>query len=561
MTSLALHPVLPFALAAALTPALGRNGRRLVSLLAPAVSLAFWMALPSEGRFSFELFGHAWAPLRLDALARVFSLAFIVYAGLAGIYAWAEEGAGAKAASLGLAGAGVGVVLAGDLLSLFLFWECLTVASLFLIWHGNTRSSWAAGFHYLMFHLAGATVMLIGILLLLADGGDGAFTLIQVDRPAAWLVLIGMMVNAAVPPLHPWLSDAYPRASIFGTVFLSAYTTKAAVYALSRAFPGVELLAWAGAAMALFGVTYAVLENDIRRLLAYHIISQVGYMVAGVGLGTPLALNGTTAHAFSHIFYKGLLMMSAGAVIHATGRGKLTDLGRLAGPLRWTLILMTIGALSIAGAPLFNGFVSKSMIVSASAYADRPLVELMLLVAAMGTFLSIGLKLQYFAFFGDDNGARPIRPVPRSMYAAMWLAAAVCIGTGILPGRTLYRLLPFAAEYQPFTPDHFVQALQLLLGTTLGFWIVRGKLVPKPTVTLDVDSFYRGPVVRLVYGASDLLVKGGEFVHASVEGLSQAVREELSDRRTGRRTLTLAIQTTIVFAVLGAIAGLAYLLQ
>jgi multicomponent Na+:H+ antiporter subunit D len=244
------------------------------------------------------------------------------------------------------------------------------------------------------------------------------------DQLSAWLILAGMVTNAAVPPLHAWLSDAYPRASVFGTVFLAAFTTKAAVYALARAFPGVELLVWAGTIMALFGVVYAVLENDIRRLLAYHIISQVGYMVAGVGLGTALALNGTAAHAFSHIFYKGLLMMSAGAVIYATGRGKLTELGQLAGPLRWTLILMMIGAFSISGVPFFNGFVSKSMVVSAAAYADRAPIELLLLVASMGTFLHTGLKLPWFTFFGKDQGARVLRPVPVSMYVAMGLAAS-----------------------------------------------------------------------------------------------------------------------------------------
>jgi hypothetical protein len=215
-----------------------------------------------------------------------------------------------------------------------------------------------------------------------------------------------MLTNAAVPPLHAWLSDAYPRASIFGTVFLAAFTTKAAVYALVRGFPGVDALVWLGVAMALFGVVYAVLENDIRRLLAYHIISQVGYMVAGVGLGTALALNGTSAHAFAHIFYKGLLMMSAGAVIYATGRGKLTELGQLAKPMKWTLILMMIGAFSISGVPFFNGFVSKSMIVSAAADAGRAPIELLLLLASMGTFLHTGLKLPWYTFFARDHGAQ-----------------------------------------------------------------------------------------------------------------------------------------------------------
>jgi multicomponent Na+:H+ antiporter subunit D len=455
MTSLLLHPALPFALAAILAFRAPDPVRRWLSLAAPAAALAALLALPAGATATIPALGHDWQLLRVDGLARVFALAFIVYAFIAGIYAWREEGAGPRVASIGLAGAGVGVVLAGDLLSLFFFWEWLTVTSLFLIWFGNTPGAWAAGFRYLMFHLAGAVVMLMGILLQMAEGNT-AFDLLAPDRLSSWLILAGMVTNAAVPPLHAWLSDAYPRASVFGTVFLAAFTTKAAVYALSRAFPGVELLVWAGTAMALFGVIYAVLENDIRRLLAYHIISQVGYMVAGVGLGSALALNGTAAHAFSHIFYKGLLMMSAGAVIYATGRGKLTELGQLARPLRWTLVFMMIGAFSISGVPFFNGFVSKSMVVSAAGYAGRGPVELLLLVASMGTFLHTGLKLPWFTFFGRDQGARVVRPVPASMYVAMGLAAAICIVTGVLPAATLYALLPFDATYDPFTGHHFI---------------------------------------------------------------------------------------------------------
>jgi multicomponent Na+:H+ antiporter subunit D len=496
-TSLLLHPVLPFAVAALLAPWIGEWGRRLVSLTAPAVSLALLIVLPDGAQAGFSALGHDWQLLRVDGLATVFATAFILYAFIAAIYAWTEVGAGPKAFSMVLAGAGVGVVFAGDLLSLFFFWEWLTVASLFLIWYGNTPGSWAAGFRYLIFHLAGATVMLMGILMQMADGVT-AFTLMQPDQLSSWLILIAMVTNAAVPPLHAWLSDAYPRASIYGTAFLAAFTTKSAVYALMRAFPGVDLLVWAGTIMTLFGVFYAVLENDIRRLLSYHIISQVGYMVVGVGLGTQLSLNGASAHAFAHIFYKGLLMMSAGAVIYATGRRRLTDFGELAGPLRWVLVLMMIGALSISGAPLLNGFVSKSMTVSAAAYQERAPIEFLLLAAAMGTFLSTGLKMPWFTFFGEGKGAQVLRPVPRSMYIAMWLTALLCFVTGVLPGPTLYALLPFDAVYDPFTAHHYIEALQLLVGTALGFWLLRRLLGGDAKTTIDMDYFYRQPLLGLV---------------------------------------------------------------
>jgi multicomponent Na+:H+ antiporter subunit D len=559
-SSLLLHPVLPFVAAAAIVPWFGVMVRRIVSLVAPLASLAMLLALPPDAVAQVSALGHDWVLLRADGLGRVFAIAFIIYAFVAAIYAWEEQGAGPKVAAMALCGAGVGVVLAGDLLSLFFFWEWLTVASLFLIWFGNTPGSWAAGFRYLVFHLAGATVMLMGILMQMADGNT-AFDVMQANQLSAWLILAAMVTNAAVPPLHAWLSDAYPRASVFGTVFLAAFTTKAAIYALARAFPGVELLVWAGTIMALFGVVYAVLENDIRRLLTYHIISQVGFMVAGVGLGTALALNGATAHAFSHIFYKGLLMMSAGAVIYATGRGKLTELGQLAGPLRLTLIFMMIGAFSISGVPLFNGFVSKSMIVSAAAYSERAPIELLLLLTSMGTFLSTGLKLPWFVFFGKDQGARVIRPVPVSMYIAMGLAALLCLVTGVLPGPTLYALLPFDATYDPFTAHHFIESLQLLTGTALGFWLLRVKLGGQPTTTIDIDSFYRQPILWIVDHAGAVFEAAGRHTQAAtgrVMAVSWAAMRGYTVRYTG---IPLSLQSFVIVGVIALVACVVILLS
>ena len=560
MSEILMHPVLPFAVAAAIVPFVNVPIRQALSLIAPLVALGMLVGLPDGTALAVPAVGHDWVLLEIDGLARVFALAFILYALIAGIYAWTETGAGPKAASLALAGAGLGVVLAGDLLSLFFFWEWLTVTSLFLIWFGRTPGAWDAGFRYLIFHLTGAVLLLTGILLRMGEGQTG-FGALDPASASSWLIMVGMLTNAAVPPLHAWLSDAYPRATIFGTVFLAAFTTKSAVYALARAFPGVELLVWAGAIMALFGVVYAVLENDIRRLLAYHIISQVGYMVAGVGLGSAIALNGTTAHAFSHIFYKGLLMMSAGAVIHATGRGKLTQLGQLAGPLRWTLVLMMIGAFSISGFPFFNGFVSKSMVISAAAYAERAPIELMLLVVSMGTFLSIGLKLPWFTFFGPDQGARVIRPVPASMYAGMVLAALVCFVTGVLPGATLYALLPFDYTYEPFTAHHFLETGQLLTGTALGFWILRVKLGGKPTTTLDVDYLYREPLLWAVSRSGTALEGTGRVVRGGTRRVIDGAWTGLVRFREAATTATLSLQATVVVAVMTVVALLVLLLQ
>jgi multicomponent Na+:H+ antiporter subunit D len=258
---------------------------------------------------------------------------------------------------------------------------------------------------------------------------------------------------------------------------------------LIRAYPGTEILIWLGAAMALYGVIYAVLENDCRRLLAYHIVSQVGYMVVGVGIGTEMALNGTASHAFAHIFYKGLLFMGAGAVILMTGRRKLTELGGLYRTMPWTVALYMIGAFAISAFPFFSGFVTKSMVIAAAAGDNRAAVVLMLTVASSGTFLHTGLKLPYYMFFAKDCGLRPKEP-PINMLLAMGIAAVLCIGIGLWPG-VLYDLLPYPVDYAPYTGAHITGSLGILMFTALGFFLFLKALDPEPTISLDTDWVYR----------------------------------------------------------------------
>lgn len=542
---LELHPVLPLVAGALLSPMLPPALRRVVALAAPAAAVAMLARLPVGYQASIDLLGHTWVLLRVDALARVFALAFAGYGFIAGVYGWTENGRLARMAGLGLVAGGVGVTMAGDFWTLLLFWEWLTVCSLLTIWNRRSAVSLAAGTRYVLFHIAGGMCLMGGILLLAGTGHPLTLEALRLGGPASWLVLIGVAANAALPPLHAWLPDAYPTASPAGSVFLSAFTTKAAVYVLARLFPGTDLLVWAGAAMALYGVVFAVLANDIRRLLAYHIISQVGYMVCGVGLGTALALNGTAAHAFSHIFYKGLLMMSAGAVIHATGRNKLSDLGGLAPAMKATLAFMMIGAFSISGFPLFNGFVSKSMVVSAAAYSRIGPVELMLVVASMGTFLHTGLKLPWFTFFGRPSGARVDRPVPTSMYVGMALASAVCIGTGIAPG-LLYGLLPHPVDYHPYTGDHVVQAYQLLIGTALGFWILRAKLAGEPLAIRDVDRVYRAGLPRLADAASGAVEAAGRVVGSAADWVLAAAPRAAERYREAVRITPLSSHVAVL---------------
>lgn len=545
--SLSVHPALPLVLAALAMPVLGPLGRRVGALGAPLLALLLLVSLPAGASQTLALLDLTLNPLRLEPLGRVFALAFALYAVIATVFAWTDMQPGPRAFSLLLAAGGLGVTLAGDWITLFLFWELLTVSSLFLVWQGKSRAAYGAGLRYLLLHLAGGTALLTGIVLHVHGAGDAAITTLALEGPAAWLMLIGFLTNAAAPLLHAWLPDAYPRATIFGTVFLCAFTTKSAVYVLARVFPGTDLLTWVGAIMTLYGVTFAVLANDMRRLLSYHIMSQVGYMVCAVGLGTALSLNGAAAHAFAHIFYKGLLMMSAGAVVHAAGTGRLSELGNLARPLRVVMLMMLAGAFSIAGVPLFNGFVSKALVISAAAYENRPAIELILLVASVGTFLSVGLKMPWLAFGprAEAGGAKATRTVPRSMIVAMGVTALICLVTGLFPN-LIYAQLPHAVKYAPYTPDHVVGSLQLLAGTALGFWLIRGLLARSAARTLDVDHLYRAPIARLVNGAGATFEQGGRLAGAL---LASVLRAGLDLKRlVVRRVPATAGQAFVLFA-------------
>jgi multicomponent Na+:H+ antiporter subunit D len=462
-------------------------GRRIVAVAAPLLALALAWALP-QGEVAGRLMGLPLVWLRADALARVFAIVFALVTTLGGVYALATPRRQLLASALAAAAAAEGIVLAGDWVTLYLAWETLAVASFLLVADGGARA-WAPAFRYLLVHAASGALLLAGIAAHVSASGSTAIGPLDAAGPGV-LILLAFAVNAAIPPLHAWLTDAYPESSPAGAVFLSAFATKAAVYALARVFAGEPLLVWAGVAMALYGVVFAVLENDIRRLLGYHIVSQVGYMVAGVGLGTPMALSGAAAHAFCHILYKGLLMMGAGAVVHATGgRRRLTELGGLGPAMPATTALYMIGALSISGAPLLNGFVSKSLVVAAAEAEHRSVVVALLTLASVGTFLHTGLKLPWFTFGGPRARSAPA-PVPTPMLAAMAAAAALCAVTGMAPG-LLYALLPFPVEWQPYTAGHVLEALQLLAGTLVGFLLLRRHLAGESTVTRDAHRLYQ----------------------------------------------------------------------
>ena len=486
---IASHPALALFAGALLIALVGGRLRVLVALVAPLAALYLAYALPEGVVWSTQWLGLTVTPFSVDALSRLFAVIFALMAFGGTLFALNQERRLELPAAFLYAGSAMGVTLAGDLVTLFVFWEVMAIGSTLILWSTATPASYRASMRYLMVHLLGGMLLFIGVAAHVTQTGDTAFTAMTLEGPAQWFILVAFLVNAAAWPISAWLPDAYPEASWSGMVFLSAFTTKTAVYVLLRGFPGVELLVYVGLAMVFYGIIYALLENDMRRILAYSIVNQVGFMVAGIGIGTAMALNGAAAHAFTHIIYKALLLMSAGSVLFVTGRRKCTDLGGLYHSMPLTAACGIVGALAISAFPLTSGFISKSMISQAAGDEHLFVVWMLLAAATAGVFLHAGIKFPWFVFFQKGSGLRPPEP-PWNMRLAMIFFAALCIGLGVYY-EPLYRLLPYAVDYEPYTAWHVVAQLQLLLFSGLAFFAMLGWLKRTPTITLDFDWIYR----------------------------------------------------------------------
>ncbi|MFU8856484.1 MAG: Na(+)/H(+) antiporter subunit D [Deferrisomatales bacterium] len=578
-----VHPVVFFLAGAALAALFPKARKALwVIPLAAFVSVHF-MEAGTYGRatyLGFELvFG------QVDQLAIVFLHVFTLMALIGAIYGMHVEDRWQHVAGYLYVAGSVGVTLAGDYLTLFIFWELMAFSSVFLVWLRRKPASLAAGFRYLLVHVVGGLVLMAGIFLWWMHTRDLAFGPIAPEHAnlAAYLILIGFALNAAVPPLHSWLPDAYPESTVMGGVFMCAFTTKTAVYVLARAFPGYEVLAVAGAVMTLYGVGYAIIENDGRRILAYHIVSQVGYMVCGIGIGTAMAVNGAVAHAYAHILYKALLFMGVGAVLEMAGTTKLSELGGLYKRMPLAMVATVIGGISISGFPLTSGFVSKSMVVAGAGEAHHLVLMLMLILASVGTFLSVGIKLPYFIWFGEDKGVVCKDP-PKNMLVAMGIASFFCFFLGIYP-EYLYRMLPFPVTYEPYTAYHLSETLQILGFTALGFYLLRKKLTPEPKLNLDLDWFYRkgsvqvvrlfqvalSPVndwvgevyrtvgMRFALGAAALWSRFDvKAIDGVVDGVAEGVwgfGDKLRHAQTGKLQQYIAAAVVALFAVLAVVAS------
>ncbi|HTT56580.1 MAG TPA: Na(+)/H(+) antiporter subunit D [Opitutaceae bacterium] len=590
-----IHPALVLLLGGVVLPWVPRSAKKGFLLLVPLLAYGLVVVMP-RGEFAHVNFLR-WVLTfgRVDSLSLVFAHIMSLMCIIGTLFGLqVEEDAQHIAAWVYVAGS-LGAIFAGDLLTLFLFWELMAFSSVFLVWFRRRPQSTAAGFRYLLVHVAGGLSLLAGIILHVKAAGSTAFGAFDVHHvtPAGYLILIGFLLNAAVPPLHAWLPDAYPEGTFNGSVFLSAFTTKTAVYALCRGFAGLELLVVLGVIMSLYGVIYAVIENDVRRLFAYHIVSQVGYMVAGVGIGTELAINGACAHAFAHILYKGLLFMGGGTVLKMTGETRMSQLGGLYKKMPWTFLFTLIGGLSISAFPLFSGFVSKSMIVEAGFDEHLLWAGFLLNLAAIGTFYCNGLKVPYFVWFGKNQCAPDVwdraSDPPWNMRLAMGFTALLCVFIGVYTPY-LYRMLPYpaaAAAYHPYTSYHIAETLQILLFTALAFFVLvkLRKIEPHRGTNVDLDWFYRiggraflwlarKPVQTVDTGVGEVYRLGGlrglmksagairEFdnrvIDGAVDGLAATVRRAGGQLRLAQRG-ALQENLTLVFAV-AAVALVAFLL-
>jgi len=489
-----------FFAAAALIIVLPRGPIRSAILLSTPVLAGIQIWSLDMGTFGqTQFFGFTLELMRVDKLARVFGLIFCIAAFLGNVYAWHVRDTIQQVAALIYAGSAIGAVFAGELITLFFFWEGTALASVFLIWARRTEGAYHTGMRYLIVQIGSGVILLAGTALFYRETGTIAFEQMTLGSLATWLIFLAFGIKSAFPLLHNWLQDSYPAATVTGTVILSTFTTKLAIYALARGFAGTEILIYIGAIMTLYPIFFAEIENDLRRVLAYSLNNQLGFMVVGIGIGTEMALNGAVAHAFAHILYKGLLFMSVGAVMFRTGTSKASELGGIYRTMPLTAIFCLVGAASISAFPLFSGFVTKSLVVDETASAQYQFIWLVLVFASAGVLSHSGIRIPFFTFFAHDSGKRP-KEAPPHMLMAMGATAALCIYIGVYPA-SLYALLPYEVDYVPYTMAHVVKQLQLLLFALMAFAVLMRLGLHPPefrAINLDTDWIYRRMMPRVL---------------------------------------------------------------
>ena len=522
---LPLNPGIWLIVGALIAVLLPQTLSRWFAVILPVFLIAFLFSLNLDNYGTISFFDYSLETFRLDALSRIFGLIFLIASALGNLYALGDDvDKLQRSAALAYAGGAIAAVFAGDMITLFIFFEVAAVASVFLIWARRTERAFAAGMRYLIFQIGAGVILLAGLLIHFSVTGSIDFDKLGLEAPGGILILIAFGIKSAFPLVHNWLQDAYPEATISGTVILSGFTTKLAIYALARSYAGTEILIWIGAVMAIFPIFYAIIENDLRRVLTYSLNNQLGFMVVGIGIGTEMALNGTVSHAFVHILYKALLLMSMGAVLLRTGTCNGSELGGLVKTMPWTAAFCIVGAASASAFPLFSGFISKSMIITAAGEQGYWIIWLILLFASAGVLYHSGIRIPYFAFFSEDKGHR-VKEAPWPMLVAMGAAAFLCIIIGVFPA-PLYAMLPFSVDYVPYTAYHVINQLQLLMFAALAFTVLKLiKIYPSDTrgINLDTDWVYRKGLMTLIIYSNRYLNTGYRVVCDGAVGIISEV--------------------------------------
>ena len=487
--------------------------RTAIVLGAPLLTLWFIWQVPNGVAYDVAFLDYRIEPLEGSEVRRLFATIFALMAFVGGLYAFRQAKWYELSAAYAYAAGAIGVSFAGDLITLFLFWELMALFSTVVVWCGGTQEARQAGIRYAIMHLLGGVILKVGIEGVVVHTGSIDIQPMLASNFDTWMMLTGILINAAAPPVSAWLADSYPTSSATGSVFLSAFTTKTAILALILLFPGEPVLIGIGLFMVMYGIIYALLENDIRRILAYSIVNQVGFMVCAVGIGTQMALNGAAAHAFAHIIYKALLFMSAGVVVYRTGLNRCTEVGGLFRTMPLTAICGIIGALAISGFPLTSGFTTKTMISQAAANESLFYVYMLLAAASAGVFLHAGIKFPWFVFFQRDSGLRP-KDAPWNMGAAMVIFSVLCILLGVAPD-LLYRFLPYPVEYEAYTPGKVLFYLQLLMFSGLAFFLLLPLMKRTETISLDTDWLWRVLLFQLGVRAYRIAAAAGRAASAA----------------------------------------------
>ena len=526
----------------------------MVLILVSAYALTLGFGIHSK----IEIMDIQFIIFQSDALTLPFAIIFHIAAILNVIYGAHEKDWNQHVAIMSYSGAAIAAVHAGDLLTLFVWWEATAFTSVFLILASKTQRSYKSAFRYILIQVGSGMFLLAGAILLMSETGNAEFKTFDINSLYGQLIFIAFGIKAAFPLLNGWLQDSYPEASEIGTVALSTFTTKLAIFCFAKSFAGTEILIIIGAIMTFYPIFFAVIENDLRRVLTYSLNNQLGFMIVAIGIGTELAINGAVAHAFAHILYKGLLFMGMGAVLYRVGTCKASELGGLFKFMPITATCTIIGAISISAFPLFSGFVAKSLIMSALGKEGLVFIYFMLLFASAGVLHHSGIKIPFFAFFAHESGIKT-KEAPLNMIIAMIIASALCILIGVFPSY-FYEILPHQIQYQPYDFSHVVGQLQLLTFAAFAFICLwHFKIYPPElnSTVLNSDWIYRkmipGILLPLLGLISDINKKIEQFIVFTFISIKRFFSDTMKknkvfDREVGQDTL-MVVQLFIILLI------------